>query len=156
MNINITLIGQMLTFAILVWFTMKYVWPPLMDALKEREKKIADGLAAAEKGHAELETARQNVSKSLEAAKHEAFQIIEQANKRAAQIVDASKITAEEEGRRILATSRAEIAQEYQQAREELRCKLAAVAITGAEKILERSVDQSAHVELLEKLAAEI
>lgn len=156
MNINITLIGQMLTFAVLVWFTMKYVWPPLMDALKEREKKIADGLAAAEKGHAELESARQEVSRTLEGAKQEAFQIIEQANQRAAQIVDDSKTTAEEESRRILAAGRAEMDQEYQRAREELRRKLAIVAITGAEKILERSVDESAHVELLEKLAAEI
>jgi F-type H+-transporting ATPase subunit b len=155
-NINATIFGQMIAFAFFVWFCMKYVWPPLTAALAERQKKIADGLEAADKAERDLEQAQVQVSEQLKEAKTTASGILDQANKRASQIVDEAKEQAREEGQRLIAGAQAEIEQEVNRAKEQLRSQVASIAIAGAEKILEASIDESAHAELAEKLAASL
>lgn len=152
MNINLTLIGQSLTFFIFVWFCAKFVWPALMDVMAEREKKIADGLAAAERAEKDLELAQKKSTDQLHKAKQQAATILEQANKRASQIVDEAKGQAKSEAERILIASKAEIAQETNRAKEVLRGQIAVLALAGAEKILERSIDASQHKEIVGKL----
>lgn len=156
MNITATIFGQMIAFAFFVWFCMKYVWPPLTKALAARAKKIADGLEAAERAEKDLELAQERVSEQLKEAKVEASGIIEQANKRASQIVDEAKDQAREEGRRLIAGAQAEIEQEVNRAKEQLRKQVAGIAIAGAEKILEATIDEAAHAEMAEKLAASL
>ncbi|WP_148864713.1 F0F1 ATP synthase subunit B [Marinobacter fonticola] len=156
MNINLTLIGQAIAFFIFVVFCMKYVWPPIMTALQERQKKIADGLAASDRAARDLELAQDKAAQELREAKQEAAALIEQANKRANQIVEASKDDARKEGQKLIEQAKAEIEQERNQAREALRAEIAAIAIAGAEKILETSVDADKHSEMLNKLAAEL
>lgn len=156
MNINATLIGQSITFIVFVWFTMKYVWPPIMSALEERKKKIADGLAAAERGKHEQELAEQRAAELIAQAKQEAAAIIAQAQKRANEIVDESKNTARVEGERILATANAEIEQEVNRAREQLRGQVVSIAVAGAGKVLKREIDAKAHDDLLQDLVAQI
>jgi F-type H+-transporting ATPase subunit b len=156
MNINATLIGQAIAFFLFVVFCMKYVWPPIMHALEERKKKIADGLAAAEHGKREEVLAEERAKELLREAKEQASEIINRADKRAAEIVDESKDDARTEGDRLLTAARAEIDQELNRVKEELRRQVVAVALAGAGKVLEREVDESTHAELLNKLAAEI
>jgi F-type H+-transporting ATPase subunit b len=156
MNFNATLIGQSITFIVFVWFCMKFIWPPVMHALEERKKKIADGLAAAEHGKHEQELAEERAKEILREAKDQAGEIISRADKRAAEIVEEAKDDAREEGARLLTAARAEIDQEVNRAREALRGKVVSIALAGAGKVLEREVDESAHDELLTKLAAEI
>ena len=156
MNFNATLIGQSLTFIVFVWFCMKFIWPPVMHALEERKKKIADGLAAAEHGRHEQELAEERAKEILREAKDQAGEIISRADKRAAEIIEEAKGDAREEGSRLLTAARAEIDQEVNRAREALRGKVVSIALAGAGKVLEREVDESAHGELLDKLAAEI
>ncbi|WP_110669694.1 F0F1 ATP synthase subunit B [Salinicola halophilus] len=156
MNINLTLIGQSIAFAIFVWFCMKYVWPPIMQALQERQKRIADGLDAASRATRDLELAQEKANETLAESKAQAHEILEQANKRAAQIVEEARETAREEGDRIVAGARSEIDREVQRAKEELRAQVAVLAVAGAERILESSVDESKHRELVDKLAAEL
>ena len=156
MNFYATLIGQSITFIIFVWFCMKYIWPPVMHALEERKKKIADGLAAAEHGRHEQELAEERAKDILREAKNQAGEIISRADKRAAEIVEEAKGDAREEGARLLTAARAEIDQEVNRAREALRGKVVSIALAGAGKVLEREVDEAAHGELLDKLAAEI
>lgn len=156
MNFNATLIGQSITFIVFVWFCMKFIWPPVMHALEERKKKIADGLAAAEHGKHEQELAEERAKEILREAKDQAGEIISRADKRAAEIVEEAKEDAREEGARLLTAARAEIDQEVNRAREVLRGKVVSIALAGAGKVLEREVDESAHGELLNKLAAEI
>lgn len=156
MNINLTLIGQTIAFAIFVWFCVKYVWPPLSDAMRTRQKKIAEGLAAADRASRDLELAQEKAAQEMRKAKQEAAALIEQANKRANQIVEASKGEARAEGDRLIEQAKAEIQQERTRARDGLRAEIAALAIAGAEKILETSVDAKAHSEMLDKLAAEL
>ncbi|MAM00443.1 F0F1 ATP synthase subunit B [Hydrocarboniclastica marina] len=156
MNLNLTLIGQTIAFAIFVWFCVKYVWPPLSDAMRARQKKIAEGLAAADRASRDLEMAQENAAQEMRKAKQEAAALIEQANKRANQIVEASKSEARQEGDRLIEQAKAEIQQERNRARDGLRSEIAALAIAGAEKILETSVDAKAHSEMLDKLAAEL
>lgn len=156
MNITATLIGQMLFFVVFVWFTMKFVWPMITTAMAERQKKIADGLAAADRAAKDLELAQDKATAALREAKVEAGKIIELANKRAAEIVDEAKQQARVEGDRILAAAKTEVDQEAHRAREQLRKQVSALAVAGAEKILAKSVDQKAHSDLLEKLAAEL
>lgn len=156
MNINLTMIGQAISFFIFVVFCMKYVWPPLMAALQERQKKIADGLAASDRAARDLELAQEKAAKELREAKQEAAALIEQANKRANQIVEASKDDARREGEKLIDQARSEIEQQRHQAREALRAEIATLAVAGAEKILEKSVDAKAHSEMLDKLAAEL
>ncbi|WP_297528153.1 F0F1 ATP synthase subunit B [Thiohalobacter sp.] len=156
MNFNATLIGQMVAFAVFVWFCMKYVWPPLVNALNERKARIADGLAAAERGKHEQALAQERAKEVLHEAKQQAQEIIGRAEKRAAEIVDEAKDAARAEGERLLAAARAEIDQEVNRVKEDLRRQVVSVAVAGAEKVLEREVDESTHGELLNKLAAQI
>ncbi len=156
MSINATLIGQMITFALLVWFTMKYVWPPLMQALEERKKKIADGLASAEKGKHEMELAEKRATALLREAKDQAAEIVSLAQKRANEVVEESKQTAKEEGERIVAAARAEIERELQQAKEGLRQQVAVLAVSAAEQILQKEVDQKKHREIIDNLGKQL
>ena len=156
MNINLTLIAQLISFVVFVWFTMKYVWPPITRALQDRQNKIADGLAAAERGHHEMELARKRATEELHEAKAQASEIIQKAEKRAAAIIDEAKDDARAEGERILVAARAQAEQEMNEAREQLRKEVGALALAGAEQILMREIDESAHRELLDKLAAEL
>jgi F-type H+-transporting ATPase subunit b len=155
-NINLTLLGQMITFALLVWVTMKFVWPPIITAMQERQKKIADGLAAAERGKHEQELAEERAKKVLQEAKQQANEIISQAQKRANEIVEASKDTARQEAERIKASAETEIEQEVNRAREELRRQVGVIAVAGAERILKKEVDAKAHEAAIRDLAAQL
>ncbi|MFA7095603.1 MAG: F0F1 ATP synthase subunit B [Gammaproteobacteria bacterium] len=156
MNINATLLGQMITFALLVWFTMKFVWPPLTRALEARRTRIADGLAAAERGAHELELAQKRAGEMLREARQQAADLVAQANKRAAEIIEEAKNEARAEGERLLTAARAEIDQEINRAKEQLRAEVVTIALAGASKILEREIDANAHRDILDKLVAEI
>jgi len=156
MNINATLIGQAISFIFFVWFCMKFVWPPIMAALEERKKKIAEGLAAAERGIHEQELAEQRAAELIVEAKKEASTIIAQANKRASDIVEESKETARSEGERIVASANAEIEQEVNRAKEHLRGQVVSIAVAGAGKVLSREIDDKAHDALLKDLVAQI
>jgi len=153
-NINLTLIGQMITFALFVIFCMKMIWPLIIAAMEERAVKIADGLEAADRAGRDLELAQERATDRLRKAKEEAATIIESANKRASQIVEEAKDQAREEGDRLKVAAQAEIDQEMNRAKESLRGQVATLAIAGAEKVLEASIDESAHKNMLEKLAA--
>jgi F-type H+-transporting ATPase subunit b len=155
-NINLTLFGQMIAFVCFVLFCMKYVWPPILAAMAEREKKIAEGLAAADRASRDLEMAQEKAVERLKEAKHEAAGIIDAANKRSAQIVEEAKQTAGVEADRVKAAAQAEIEQETNRAREQLRGQVAALALAGAEKVLGAEIDQKAHAALVDKLAAEL
>ena len=156
MNINLTLIGQMLAFIGFVVFCMKYVWPPIIAAMQEREHKIADGLAAADRASHDLELAQEKAVERLKEAKHEAAGIVESANKRANQIIDEAKDAAVVEADRVKAAAQAEIEQETNRAREQLRGQVAALSLAGAEKVLGATIDREAHADLVDKLAAEL
>lgn len=153
---NFTLIGQAIAFAMFVAFCMKYVWPPIMDAIEERQKKIADGLVAAERAAKDLDLAQANASDQLKEAKRTATEVIDQANKRKAQILDEARTEAQEERKHILTQAEAEIEAERNRARDDLRKQVAALAIAGAEKILERSVDADTHKDILENITAKL
>lgn len=156
MNINLTLIAQAVAFAILIWFTVKFVWPPLLNAIETRQKEIADGLAAAHEGKNALENAAKKSESTLNEAKQKASEIIGQAEKRSAQIVEEAKATAGAESERIIANAKAEVDQEVNRAKESLRSQVSVLAIAGAEKILRKEIDGKAHSEMLSKLAAEL
>jgi F-type H+-transporting ATPase subunit b len=154
MNINATLFGQMITFAIFVWFTWKFVWPLMMSALDERQKKIADGLEAAEHGQQQLAQAETTVKEMLEKAKQQAASIIDEANKRANLIVDEAKQKAGHEAERLLNSAQQEIRSQAEKTKTELRKQVAGLAIAGAEKFLATKIDQAANDSLIEKLIA--
>ncbi len=156
MNINMTLIGQSITFMIFVWFCMKFVWPPIVEALETRKKQIADGLAAADRGKHELELAARRATETMHDAKIKASEIIAQADKRASQIIEEAKVAAKGEGERILIAARAEIQQETHRAREALRGDVANLVIAGAGKVLRREVNAQAHADLLEAIKNEL
>lgn len=156
MNLNMTFFGQMITFAILIWFTMKFIWPPLNKAIEERQHKIAEGLAAAEQSQKNLAQAQQSVDAELRAARTKANEIIEQAHQRGNQIIDQAKNDALAEATRQKAVAEAEIAASANRAREDLRKQVSMLAVSGAEKLLKREIDASAHKALLDELAAEI
>lgn len=156
MNLNATLIAQMVVFLILAWFTMKFVWPPMVKALDERSKKIADGLAAAEKGKTELEAAHKRVDQELAKARNDGQQRIADAEKRALSVAEEIKANAQAEAARIIAQAKADAEQQVVKARETLRAEVATLAVKGAEQILKREVDQAAHAELLNQLKAEL
>jgi F-type H+-transporting ATPase subunit b len=155
-NINATLIGQSVAFFIFVVFCMKYVWPPVITALRDRQKKIADGLDAANRANRDLELAHEKVAHQLREAKGQAAEIIEQAKKRATQIVDEARDQARVEADRVKAQAQAEIEQEMNSVKDALRAQLGGLAVIGAEKILGATIDQNAHAELVSQLAAEI
>ena len=156
MNINATLIGQSVAFLIFVLFCMKYVWPPVITALQERQKKIADGLDAANRAARDLELAQEKAGQQLREAKAQAAEIIEQSKKRAAQLVEEARDQARVEADRVKAQALAEIEQELNSVKDALRAQLGTLAVEGAEKILGATIDQNAHAELVTKLAAEI
>ncbi len=156
MNINATLLGQTIMFALFVWFCMKFVWPPIMAALEARKKQIADGLAAGERGKHDLELAAKRSAEVLREGKEKAAEIIALGDKRASEIVEEAKEQAKLEGQRIITAAKAEIEQEVFRAKEHLRTQVSAVALAGASKILGREIDAKAHNDLLEKLVAEI
>ena len=156
MNINFTLIAQGLAFAILIWFTVKFVWPPLLNAIEKRQKEIADGLAAAQEGKLSLEVAEKKNAETLEATKQKSAEIVGQAEKRASQIIDEAKTSAKEEADRIIASAKSEINQEINRAKETLRGQVASLAIAGAEKILSKEIDKKAHSDMLDKLAKDL
>lgn len=152
MNINATLLGQMITFALFVWFTMKFVWPPLMGALEARRAQISDGLAAAERGRRELELAHEQVQKKIEAAHHQAMGIIESAHKQASAIVDEARSQATLEAERVLSKGKMELEQQFERARQQLSAEIASIALKGAEKVVGQEVDAAKHQLLLEEL----
>lgn len=156
MNMNLTILGQMIAFAIFVWFCMKFVWPPLVGAMRERQEKIAEGLDAANRAARDLELAQEKATSQMREGKEKAAEIIEQANKRANQIIDEAKEAARVEGARLVAAAQAEVEQEVNRAKETLRKQVSELAVAGAAKILGKSVDAGAHGDLLNKLADEL
>lgn len=156
MNMNLTLVAQAITFAIFIWFSAKFVWPPLLAAIETRQKAIADGLSAAERGRLELEQAAKKSTDSLREGKEKAAAMVAAAEKRAAEIVEEAKNAARGEAERIVEAARGQVEQDVQRAREELREKVAALAVAGAERILRREVDAKAHSELLAGLQKEL
>ena len=156
MSITATLIGQMITFALLVWFTMKFVWPPLLQALEERKKKIADGLAAGEKGKQELELADKKARSSLKEAKDQAAEIVSRAQKLASDEGEEIKAKAKEDGKRIISEAQSEIDLQIQQAKEALRQQVAVLAVSAAEQILKKEIDQDKHKEIIANLGNQL
>ena len=156
MSINLTLIGQAISLFVFVWFCMKYVWPPIVNALQEREKRIADGLAAAEAGQDKLVEADRRLVELVDEGKQKANEIIVQAQKRGDEILEEAKGAARLEGERLIEAAQAEIERERTQARDQLRQEVGALALAGAERILMREVDKDAHDELLARLGAEL
>ncbi|HET7688189.1 MAG TPA: F0F1 ATP synthase subunit B [Candidatus Macondimonas sp.] len=156
MGINATLIGQMITFGLFVWVMMKFVWPPLTQAMQERQQRIAEGLAAAEQGNTQLERSRQEAESALQAARQQAAEILAQANRRGAEMIEQAKQAAREEGERQIRSAEALIAQEVSQARESLRREVADLAMAGAARILKREIDPSAHRDLVDELVGQI
>ncbi|WP_371187455.1 F0F1 ATP synthase subunit B [Thalassotalea maritima] len=156
MNMNATLIGESIAFIVFVIFCMKFVWPPIMAAIEDRQKTIADGLAASERAEKDLELAQEKAAAQLKEAKAQAAEIIEAAKKREAQMMDEATEKAQAERDKIIASGQAEIESERNRAREELRQQVATLAVAGAEKILERSIDGAAHSDILDKLVAEL
>ncbi len=151
-----TLIGQMIAFAIFVWFCTKYVWPPISNALHERQKKIADGLDAASRASRDLELAEQQANETLRESKEQAAEILEQAHKRSTQMIDEARDQARQEGERMIAQAKSEIDQEVNRAKEELRGQVSRLAIVGAERVLEASIDEKKHGKLVDQLAEEL
>ena len=156
MNPNITLLGQMLSFAILIWFTVKFIWPPLMQAIEERQQKIAEGLAAADNAQKNLAQAQDKVNEALKDARVKANEIIDQAHQRANQIIDQAKNDAITEANRQKALAEAEITAAANRAKEDLRKQVSALAVSGAEKLLKREIDANAHKALIDELAAQL
>ena len=156
MNMNATLLGQAIAFALFVWFCMKYVWPPIMEAIEERQKKIADGLSAAERAAKDLDLAQANASDQLKEAKRAATEIIEQANKRKGQILEEAREEALTERQKILTQGEAELESERKRTRDELRKQVATLAVIGAEKILERSINLEAQKDILDNITAKL
>ena len=156
MNVTLTLIGQMGTFAVLIWFVMKFLWNPVLKAMEDRSNRIAEGLAAAEQGIKDREEAEAKAQEELREAREQAKEIIAQANKRGEEIVESAKNDGREEGERMKTAAQAEIDQQLNQAREQMRGEVVRLAVIGAERILDAEVDAAAHNASLEKLAAEL
>lgn len=156
MNLNFTLFAQAAAFAIFIWFTVKFVWPPILRAIEQRQKTIADGLAAAERGRQDLEQASRRAADVIREAKDQAQEILAQAEKRAGQLVEEAKNNAKAEGDRMVAAAKAEIEQDVSRAKDALRAQVAVLAVKGAEKILRREVDAKAHADLLNTVTAEL
>ncbi len=156
MNINATLIGQTITFLLFLWICYSYIWPPLVEAMRERQKNIAEGLAAAERAEKNLAQAQDQVAAELAKAKEEAAGILDQARARASAMVEEAKVHARAEGERLKEVALAEIDQEVNRAKETLRAQVATLSVAGAEQVLGASIDASSHGALLDKLAAEL
>ncbi len=156
MNLNATLIGELIAFVVFVLFCMKYVWPPIIGAIEARQQKIAEGLAASDRAEQDLRLAQEKAKQQLVEAKAQASALIDQAKKREAQIIEEAAVKAQAEREKILAQAKAEVEAERIRAKEELRKQVAALAVAGAERILQRSIDEAAHSDILEKLVAEL
>jgi|SRR5690606_23443760 len=156
MDLNYTFFMQMISFALLIWFTMKFIWPPLMNAIEERQRKIAEGLAASDLSQKELAQAQERSNEILREARTKANEIIEQAHARANQIIDKARDDALAEAARQKAAAQSEIESAANRAREELRRQLGALAVAGAERVIRREIDPNAHKALLDELAAQI
>ena len=156
MNINATLFAQLIVFLILVVFTIKFVWPPIVKALDERANKIAEGLAAAERGKSDAEQAEKRVAETLAEGRQQVAELVANADKRAAKIVEEARTQASEEAARIVAQARAEVETEANRARETLREQVGSLAVKGAEKILRREVDAAKHADILSTLKQEL
>ena len=156
MDFNYTLIGQLLAFVFFVWICMKYIWPPMMKVLEEREKEISDGLDAANRGKVELKEAKAKREEILKEVKSEAAELLNQANQRAGQLVEDAKSTAKEEAERIKVSAKNDIEQSAKRAKEELRSEVAMLAVAGAEKILNAEIDKEKNSELIDKLTKEL
>ena len=156
MNINLTLFAQAITFAAFIWFTVKFVWPPLLRAIESRQKTIAEGLAAAEQGKKSLEVSNKQAEETVRQSRDRAAEILAQAEKRAAELIEEAKLAAKEESGREKAAAKAEIDQEVARAREQLLDQVAMLAVAGAEKILRREVDAKAHAELLGSIKGQL
>jgi F-type H+-transporting ATPase subunit b len=156
MNLNFTLVAQAVAFALLIWFTMKFVWPPLLRAIETRQKQIADGLAEAERGRSSLADAQKQTDVLIREARAHAQEIVAAAEKAASQRIEESKLQAKTEGERIVAAAHAQVQQEVQSAKQQLREQVAQLAVAGAEKILRREVDARAHAGMLDQLKAQL
>lgn len=156
MNLNLTLIGELIAFTVFVLFCMKFVWPPLNGAIEARQKKIADGLAASDRAAKDLELAQEKATAQLKEAKAQAAEIIDAAKKREVQMIEDAAVKAQAEKEKIIAAGQTEIESERNRVKEELRKQVAVLAVAGAEKILERSIDATAHSDILDKLVAEL
>ena len=156
MNLGATLIGQTITFAIFVWFCMKFIWPPIVNMMRERQEAIAAGLRASEEADKKLADAASGAEQELTKAKEEAAGILDQARSRASQMVEEAKSDARDEGERLLEAAKADIEQEINRAKETLRGQVSALVISGAEQVLESSVDEARHADMLNRLAAEL
>lgn len=156
MNINATILGQAIAFILFVWFCMKFVWPPIIRAIEKRQKEIAEGLASVEKAKKEVELAEANTAEIMQKAKAEALVIIEQANKRKAEMLEEAKKEAESEKEKIVKQGFAELDAECKRTQDELRKQVATLALAGAEKIIERSVDETVNSDIIDKLTAEL
>jgi F-type H+-transporting ATPase subunit b len=156
MNFNLTLIGQMISFGVFVWFTMTYVWTPIVAALDARKAKVAEGLAAAEQGHHAQELGQKRAIETMQGAKAQAAEVIGQAQRRATEIIEQAKLDARAEGERMLVSARAELDQETNRAREALRSKVGELAVAAAEKILQREVDATANQAIVDSFAKQI
>jgi F-type H+-transporting ATPase subunit b len=156
MNINLTLIGQALAFGIFIWFSARFIWPPLMKAIEERQKQIADGLAEAERGRSSLADAEKQTEVMIHEARARAQEILAQGEKRATEVVEIAKTNAKAEGDRLVAAAQAQIEQEVQSAKAKLREQVASLAVAGAEKILKREVDAKTHADMLGQLKAQL
>ena len=156
MNINLTLFGQTIAFAIFVWFTMKFVWPPITAAMQARQKKIAEGLDAAGRAQRDLQLAQEKAAQTLRESKEQAAEILDKANKTANAIVEEAKQQARSEGERLLASAKAEIEVEVNRAKDQLRAQVAALAVAGAEKILRKEINASAHADMLVALKQDL
>lgn len=156
MNINLTIIGQSVVFGLFVWFCLKFIWPFLISAMRERQQSIADGLEAAERAEKDLELAQRGAANHIREAREEASEIIDQARRRGAQMIEEAKVQAREEGERVKETAEADIEHSVNRAREQLREEVATLAVVGAERILSETIDRDRHRALLEQLAAEL
>jgi F-type H+-transporting ATPase subunit b len=156
MNLNLTLFAQAATFALFIWFTVKFVWPPLLRAIEARQKTIADGLAEAERGRSSLADAQKQTDVLLKEARERAHEIVVAAEKAASQRIEESKAQAKSEGERLVAAAHSQIQQEVQSAKQQLREQVANLAVAGAEKILRREVDAKAHADMLNQLKAQL
>ena len=156
MNLNLTLIAQAVTFSVFIWFTVKFIWPWMLRKIEERQKTIADGLAAAEQGRRSLEVSTRQADEAIKEARARAAELLTQAEKRRQEMIERARQEARDEGERELAAAKAEIEQEVTRAREELRDRVASLAVAGAEKILRREVDTRVHAELLESIKRQL
>ena len=156
MNLNATLIAQLVVFFILAWFTMKFVWPPIMKALDERALKIADGLAAAERGRHSLDLAAKHSAETIREGKEKVAEVVAQAEKRAQQIIEDAKVQAKVEADKVVAGAKAEIEQEAARVKESLRERVAELAVAGAEKILRREINASVHADMLTSIKQDL